>query len=112
MCISPVTQFRAFIARAHQRHAAKLGRLVLSQYLRRCEHTHWNTRVQTGVSSVHFLCYEHTLTMALCNDSALVSINEVVQRQARLVLGRVIVSHRRYISTKYENRLPINYVYR
>jgi len=38
--------------------AAKLGRSVLSQFVR-CEHSHWNTRVHNW-SSVQFMCCEQS----------------------------------------------------
>jgi len=39
--------------------AAKLGRLVLSQFVR-CEHCRWNARVQNCASSVQFMCREQS----------------------------------------------------
>jgi len=39
--------------------AAKLGRIVLSQFVR-CEHCRWNARVQNCASSVQFMCREQS----------------------------------------------------
>ena len=43
--------------------AAKLGRLVLSQFVR-CEHSRWNTRVWKW-SSVHVTCCEQSIDILL-----------------------------------------------